>query len=174
MAVGKQIIALVVFFAVTFLAAGIGSLATTPNIANWYAGLAKPSWNPPNWLFGPVWTVLYISMAVAVWLVCPLMDLQVVATLLKLVEEGGILMGRGRAAIGNAELVISRTVLADMLIGGAVAQIVGRQFGKESEDNALTAHSKDNDCRVHCSSPWRSRSINQPRFRCCRPARSVS
>jgi tryptophan-rich sensory protein len=59
----KQIIALVVFLVVSFSAAGIGTLATTPNIATWYAGLAKPTWNPPNWVFGPVWTFLYISMA---------------------------------------------------------------------------------------------------------------
>jgi len=65
----KQIIALVVFLVVSFSAAGIGTLATTPNIATWYAGLAKPTWNPPNWVFGPVWTFLYISMAVAAWLV---------------------------------------------------------------------------------------------------------
>lgn len=35
----------------------------------WYAALLKPTWNPPSWLFGPVWTLLYISMAVSLWLV---------------------------------------------------------------------------------------------------------
>lgn len=52
-----------------FAAAGLGSVATAHSIPGWYDGLAKPSWTPPAWLFGPVWTVLYLAMAVAAWLV---------------------------------------------------------------------------------------------------------
>jgi tryptophan-rich sensory protein len=58
-----------VFLVICFAAAGIGGTVTTPKIPGWYATLAKPSWNPPNWIFGPVWSALYLSMAVAAWLV---------------------------------------------------------------------------------------------------------
>ena len=47
----------------------IGSLATIPNIPTWFALLNKPWFSPPNWLFGPVWTLLYILMGISLWLV---------------------------------------------------------------------------------------------------------
>lgn len=49
--------------------AAIGGLITRPEIATWYATLNRPEIAPPNWVFGPVWTTLYVAMAVAMWLV---------------------------------------------------------------------------------------------------------
>jgi translocator protein len=62
-------IGLIVLLILCFAVAGVGGLTTTPNIPIWYASLAKPSWTPPDWVFGPVWSMLYMSMAVAAWLV---------------------------------------------------------------------------------------------------------
>jgi len=66
---GRQILALIISIIICFGAAGLGSLVTDPRIPDWYAQLSKPSWTPPDWVFGPVWTALYICMAVSVWLV---------------------------------------------------------------------------------------------------------
>ena len=51
---------------------GVGWLAgmlTAGSVEGWYAGLRRPLWTPPDWLFGPVWTMLYITMGCAAWLV---------------------------------------------------------------------------------------------------------
>lgn len=53
------------FLFATFAAAGIGGLFTGPGVRDWYPALNKPTWTPPAWLFGPVWTLLYLSIAIA-------------------------------------------------------------------------------------------------------------
>jgi len=58
---------LVGLLALTLGLGGLGSLTTVPQIPTWYAHLQKPSFNPPNWIFGPVWTTLYVLMAVSIW-----------------------------------------------------------------------------------------------------------
>ena len=62
-------IGLAIFIFVCLGAGALGAIATTPEIEGWYKSLEKPSWNPPSYIFGPVWTTLYIMMAVAAWLV---------------------------------------------------------------------------------------------------------
>lgn len=55
------------FLIASFLAAAIGSVATYSSVDTWYPQLGKPEWTPPRWVFGPVWTFLYIAMSVAAW-----------------------------------------------------------------------------------------------------------
>jgi len=55
--------------ALTQIAGGIGAIATTSKITTWYQGVVKPSFNPPNWIFGPVWTILFLLMGIAFYLV---------------------------------------------------------------------------------------------------------
>lgn len=55
------------FVGAAFVAGAIGSAATLENVRAWYPSLVKPAWNPPNWIFGPVWTTLYVLMGMAAW-----------------------------------------------------------------------------------------------------------
>jgi translocator protein len=58
---------LLFFILVTLIVGAGASVFTEPNIPTWYAGLVHPAFAPPNWVFAPVWTTLYVLMAVAAW-----------------------------------------------------------------------------------------------------------
>ena len=60
---------LLVALLLPFLVAGVGGIVTSSSVSTWYPTLNKPAWNPPPWLFGPVWTALYLLMGIASWLV---------------------------------------------------------------------------------------------------------
>ena len=65
---GRQLGGLLGWLAVTAAAAALGTVASV-DAAGFYRQLARPLWAPPGWVFAPVWTILYLSMAVAAWLV---------------------------------------------------------------------------------------------------------
>lgn len=65
----NDIVKLVISIVVCQLAGVIGSFFTAPAIPTWYAALNKPSFTPPNWVFGPVWITLYFLMAIAAFLI---------------------------------------------------------------------------------------------------------
>ncbi|MCB1377601.1 MAG: tryptophan-rich sensory protein [Alphaproteobacteria bacterium] len=65
----NQWLVLAGFILLCLAVGGLGGWVTAQSVVDWYPTLIKPSWNPPNWIFGPVWTTLYVLMAIAAWLV---------------------------------------------------------------------------------------------------------
>ena len=63
----NKFVSLFLFLITTFSASFIGGITTLKFKEPWYSTLVKPSFNPPDWVFGPVWTILYILMAIAIW-----------------------------------------------------------------------------------------------------------
>lgn len=64
-----QVAGLLVIVVIVFLVATAASMVTAESVATWYREINRPSWTPPNWVFGPVWTALYVMMSVSAWLV---------------------------------------------------------------------------------------------------------
>jgi benzodiazapine receptor len=63
----RRIVSLAISVAIPLVIGGIGGVVTANTVGDWYPTLNLPSWNPPTWLFGPVWTILYVLMGVAAW-----------------------------------------------------------------------------------------------------------
>ena len=85
----KPILVFCLFLLIVFAVAFTGSRFMP---GDWYDGLNKPSWNPPDWLFGPVWTVLYILIAVSGWLVW---------------KEAGFSAARAAFIVFSAQLILN-------------------------------------------------------------------
>jgi translocator protein len=66
---GHPFVSLVLFLLVVFAVAFVAGMATMEGMPVWYQTLAQPAWSPPNWVFSPVWTLLYTLMGVAAWMV---------------------------------------------------------------------------------------------------------
>ena len=64
-----SILSLIIIIVICYVAAGLGAYFTAQSVNSWYVTLQKPEWNPPNWVFGPVWTLLYLFIAISGWLV---------------------------------------------------------------------------------------------------------
>ncbi len=65
----SSFVKLVIAIALPVLIGGVSGFFTVSGVESWYQTIQKPSWNPPNWVFGPVWTTLYVMMGIALWLV---------------------------------------------------------------------------------------------------------
>ncbi len=65
----SSIIKLIIAVAVPLVVGGISGYFTVTGVESWYLTIQKPTWNPPNWVFGPVWTTLYVMMGIALFLV---------------------------------------------------------------------------------------------------------
>ena len=65
----KKTSRLLLSVAVCLLIGFLGSLVTTPSVSTWFSTVNKPSFSPPNWLFAPVWTILFILMGISAYLV---------------------------------------------------------------------------------------------------------
>ncbi len=63
----RSVLGLLVCLALCFAVSGLGGLITAQSVGTWYQELAKPAFNPPDWIFAPVWTTLYLLMAIAAW-----------------------------------------------------------------------------------------------------------
>jgi len=63
----RDVVGLLLFVSLPLAVGALAGLSTASSVGGWYRTIAKPSWNPPSWVFGPMWTLLYASMGVAAW-----------------------------------------------------------------------------------------------------------
>ncbi len=97
----RDAVALAIAVLLPLIAGALGAIATSEAVPTWYAALAKPDWNPPPWLFAPVWTFLYIAMGISSWLIWRIGDRTEHATM-HAVVRGSLLLYMGQLVVNAA------------------------------------------------------------------------
>ena len=127
-----NLLVLLVFIVFTLTIGFLAGQVTAPNIPGWYAHLAKPSFNPPNWIFAPAWTTLYFLIAVAAWRVWRLGGWRAKGLALWLIQLAlnfswsFIFFGAHAPGAAFAELsVMWLAILATLVVFGRTDRIAG-------------------------------------------------
>lgn len=115
-------VTLVIFAALSFGAAAVGTIPTVSSLRTWYPNLRKPVWNPPNAIFGPVWTVLYLLMAVAAWVAWRRsgISIWIVIFIIQLVLNAAwtlLFFGLRQLGLAAVEIAILWTAIAATTVG---------------------------------------------------------
>lgn len=125
---------LIVCVGASLLAGFLGSFATMGNVEGWYSTLVYPAWAPPNWVFGPVWTTLYVLMGVAAYLVA--VSNRPGKTLVLWLFFAHLILNAfwSIAFFGMHEILLALIVIVILL---AIIIILARLFGKYSRTAML-------------------------------------
>jgi tryptophan-rich sensory protein len=115
----KSLSVLLLSFLVTFAAGAVGALASI-SAQKTYVMIQQPSWAPPAWIFGPVWTSLYVLMALAAWLVWRQrermrIDIALIVYIVHLIVQAiwsWLFFGIGRADLAMLDIIILGTMIA--------------------------------------------------------------
>jgi tryptophan-rich sensory protein len=128
----RSAMSLAVFLVLTFAAATLGAQFMP---GPWYAALAKPAWTPPNWIFAPVWSVLYVLIAVAAWLVWrrrPTVTLPLVLWLMQLGLNAAwswLFFGLERAGLAAIDItLLLATIIATTVAFARVSRLAAALF----------------------------------------------
>lgn len=129
-----DVVGLGISVALVSATAAIGSSFLVNGSSGWYAGLAKPVWTPPGWVFGPAWTVLYLLMAISCWLVWLRRGERRISPALgvfgtQLVLNGlwsALFFGLHRPDLAFAEIVVLLVLIgANVVVFGRVSRAAG-------------------------------------------------
>lgn len=116
---GRDLLALALFVGICLAVGGVGGAVTSTSVTDWYPTLNKPSFNPPNWVFGPVWTTLYVMMGVAAWRVWRAADRDTVrGPLAVFALQLAVNLGWSAAFFGlrNLGLAVAVIIVLDLLV----------------------------------------------------------